>query len=483
MHTPPADALTPIPATPTASASAGTSKAEALAQRLAQAIARGQLPPGARLRSIRDCACQEGLARNTVIDAYNRLIARGWAEARPGSGYYVRPSSHIRPLPATRVSEAVDVVSLLREQLEQHYEVRVGDGRLPATWMQGADPGRLARQPRPGAGRTPQESTTFGYGTPWGYRPLRDTIARMLQERGIAADVRQVLLTQGANHALDLIVRHLLQPGDAVLVDSPGYYPLFGKLHLANTVMHGVPRQHNGPDLDALAQLAQQHRPKVFFTQSLGHNPTGGTLSLSKAHRLLQLAQQHDFLVVEDDPFADLMPPSAPRLAALDQLDRVIYVSSFSKTLSAGLRAGYIAASHATAVALCDLKMVTLVATSDLVERTVCQMIVSGQYRRHLARLKTRLGEAMPAAIRFLEQAGLHVQPPCPGGYYLWAELPAGTDELALVRAAAQAGIFIAPGRVFYPQRDAPGPAAMRVNVAHAGHALFQRFIQRLRGA
>lgn len=456
-------------------------KAEALANQLAQAIERGQLPTGARLRSIRDCAAQEGLARNTVVEAYNRLVARGWAEARPGSGYYVRqPAPAARTLPAAHVSEAVDVVSLLREQLEQHYEVRVGDGRLPAAWLQGADPGRLARLPRPGVRRA-DEDAAYGYGSPWGHQPLRQTIARLLQERGIGVDMRQVLLTQGANHALDLIVRHLLQAGDSVLVDAPGYYPLFGKLRLAKAVLHGVPRLPDGPDMEALAQLARQHRPKVFFTQSLGHNPSGGTLSLAKAHRLLQLAQQYDFLVVEDDAFADLMPASAPRLATLDQLERVIYVSSFSKTLSASLRAGYIAASAATAAALCDLKMLTLVATSDLVERTVCQLIANGQYRRHLAQLKARLHEALPPALEALAQVGLRVAPPCPGSYYLWAELPPGTDELALVREAAQAGIFIAPGRVFHPQRHgSPAPPAMRINLAYARHGLFLRLMRQL---
>lgn len=459
---------------PTAEVLSAT-KAEALASRLAQAIERGQLPPGARLRSIRDCAAKEGLARNTVVEAYNRLVARGWAEARPGSGYYVRPLAHARSRPAPHVSEAVDVVSLLREQLEQHYEVRVGDGRLPAAWLKSAGPVRMAHL-RSGKA---SESVANGYGSPWGYEPLRTTITRMLAERSIAADARQVLLTQGANHALDLIVRHLLQPGDAVLVDAPGYYPLFGKLRLAKAAMRGVPRQSDGPDMEALARLAQTVRPKVFFTQSLGHNPTGGALSLPKAHRLLQLAAQHDFLVVEDDAFADLMPATAPRLAALDQLERVVYVSSFSKTLAAGLRIGYVAASPAIAAALCDLKMLTLVATSDLVERTVCQMLASGQYRRHLAQLRTRLHEALPPALKALSQAGLRVAPPCPGSYYLWAELPAGTDELALAREAAQAGIFIAPGRVFHPQRDAAGQApAMRVNIAYAADGLFQRFMR-----
>src|SRR5690606_3706911 len=151
---------------------------------------------------------------NTVVEAYNRLIARGYAEARPGSGYFARKAPGQRTqAPAAHLSEAVDVVSLLREQLEQHYAVRVGDGRPPASWMEGSELGRHLR----GVRSDTWSQLEHGYGTPWGYLPLRQTIARLLHERAIQAEVHQVLLTQGANHALDLIVRQLLEPGDVVL--------------------------------------------------------------------------------------------------------------------------------------------------------------------------------------------------------------------------------------------------------------------------
>ncbi|MCV0440663.1 MAG: PLP-dependent aminotransferase family protein [Hydrogenophaga sp.] len=463
----------PAPPTPPDQPSPDT-KVEALFKRLAAAVDNGLLPAGSRLRSIRDCAEKEALSRNTVVEAYNRLIARGYAEARPGSGYFTRKAPGHRALaPAAHQSEAVDVVSLLREQLEQHYEVRVGDGRPPPSWMEGSELGRHLR----GVRATTWGQLEHGYGTPWGYLPLRQTVARLLHERAIQAEVGQVLLTQGANHALDLIVRHLLEPGDVVLVDSPGYYPLFGKLKLAKVEMVGVPRLHDGPDLDALQQLAAAHRPKVFFTQSLAHNPTGGSISLAKAHRLLQLAAQHGFQIVEDDPFADLMPASAPRLSALDQLERVIYVSSFSKTLSAGLRVGFIAGPQAIINALCDLKMVTIVSTSDFVERVVCELIVGGQYRRHLTRLKTRLEAAQRQSIRALQQAGLRLLCPYSGGYYAWIALPDGQGEIELARRAAAQGIFISPGAVFYPDRQST-QASMRVNVAYANDERFLRFLQ-----
>ncbi|AOW14481.1 GntR family transcriptional regulator [Hydrogenophaga crassostreae] len=449
-------------------------KVETLTAKLLKSIEQDALPAGTRLRSVRDAAQKEGLGVNTVVEAYNQLVARGFLESRPGSGFYVRKMPRAwTATPAPHVTAAVDVVSLLREQLEQHYEVRVGDGRPPASWMEGSELGRHLRRSR-AEGLTAIE---HGYGTPWGYQPLRETVVRLLGERSIQVHARQVLLTQGANHALDLIIRHLLEPGDKVLVDAPGYYPLFGKLKLAKVQMLGVPRLSDGPDLEALHALMKLHRPKVFFTQSLAHNPTGSSISLPKAHMLLRLAAEFDCLVVEDDPFADLLPAAAPRLAALDQLDRVLYVSSFSKTLSAGLRVGYIAGAPERISALCDLKMVTVVSTSDFVERVVHQLISAGQYRRHIARLKARLAEAHGPAVKALERAGVEVHPSDPGGYYLWVDLPRQSDELELVRDAASQGIFLAPGSVFYPDRQGPYPA-LRVNVAYAGDPRFIKFLR-----
>jgi DNA-binding transcriptional MocR family regulator len=438
-------------------------------------IEKGLHAPGSKLRSIRDAAHKEAVGINTVLEAYNRLTARGYVEARPGSGFYIRrgPSTWAQA-PAPHVSAAVDVVSLLREQLEQHYEVRVGDGRPPASWIEDSEIGRQLRRFRSGE----PDDMGHGYGTPWGYQPLRETIARLLAERGIQSDSRQILLTQGANHALDLIIRHLLNPGEKVLVDCPGYYPLFGKLKLAKVEMFGVPRLEDGPDLSVLHELLKNERPRLFFTQSLAHNPTGSSISLTKAHKLLQMAAEHGCMVVEDDPFADLHPPTAPRLAALDQLERVIYVSSFSKTLSAGLRVGYVAGAPQLISDLCDLKMVTMVSTSDLVERVVFQMVSAGHYRRHVQKLKTRLQELHPWAVKSLRRAGATVRSSDTGGYYIWVELPKGINELALIQKAATAGIFLAPGSVFYPTRTAH-PPALRINVAYASDPKFLSFIEK----
>lgn len=453
---------------------ASSSKVEALVAKLVATIESGTHAEGSRVRSVRDAAQKERLGINTVVEAYSRLVARGYLDSRPGSGYYVRKVTQRHThTPAAHVAQAIDVVSLLREQLEQHYAVRVGDGRPPAAWMSTLELHKLHQRSRV----KPSGAPDHGYGSPWGFLLLRETIARVLADRSIPANSRQVLLTQGANHALDLIVRQFLEPGDKVLVDSPGYYPLFGKLKLAKIDMLPVPRTADGPDLPRLASLLQAHRPKAFFTQTFAHNPTGGSISLAKAHKLLSLTAEAGCMVVEDDPFADLLPDASARLAQLDQLEHVLYVSSFSKTLSAGLRVGYIAGALERIQALCDLKMLTVVSTSDVVERAVYELMVSGQYRRHLNRLKSRLHEAHAPAIKALARNGVTVHPSSPNGYYLWVQMPTELDDLQLARKAAQHGIFIAPGSVFYPDRKAPQPC-MRVNVAYARDPMFLRFLK-----
>ncbi|UPG74712.1 PLP-dependent aminotransferase family protein (plasmid) [Roseomonas gilardii subsp. gilardii] len=440
------------------------SRVEAIVRAVSLRIDEGALQSGDRLASIRKAALEHRVSKNTMAEAYDSLVALGRIEARPGSGYYVRskPSAQAAQ-PRKHVVEALDLVSLLREQLDQHYELRPGDGRPPACWMEGSEIGvQFGR-----ANLLRGKAVEHGYGSSWGFGPLREHIALSLTERGIRCAPKQVLMTHGANHALDLIMRHLLEPGDTAFVDDPGYYPLFGKLRLSKVRVVGIRRLADGPDLMDLEEKLATERPKVFFTQSLAHNPTAGTLSLPTAYGLLLTAERHGFHIVEDDPFADILPATRPRLAGFDQLNRVLYVGTFSKTLSASLRVGYVAAQPALADALADIKLLTAVATSDHVERQVFGLIAGGHYRRHLRRLQTRVEAATAQALDELHALGLPVAAPVDRGFYLWLEMPPGTDEARLCRMAAERSIFLAPSTVFRPDRQA-GTAAFRINVAHA---------------
>ena len=435
-----------------------------LASKIGGLIEKGLLKPGARLPSIRAGSVEYGVARNTLVEAYERLVAIGYIRAQRGSGYYVCDlSSKPQDARPPHIVQAVDLIWLLREQLEQNYAVRVGDGRPPQAWMEGSE---LGRHLRPLELRT--RPVGEGYSTPRGYPPLRERIAVMLGERAIKVSASQILLTAGANHALDVLIRHLTQPGDTVLVDSPGYYPLFGKLRLAMVDVVGVHRTAEGPDCDDLAVKAERSKAKVFFTQSLAQNPTGNSISISCAHRVLQIASRFGISVVDDDPFSDLFPASSPRLAALDQLEHVIQVGTFTKTLSAGLRVGYIAAAERHIRMLIDLKMLTIVNSSGYVERIVNDLIVSGQYRRHLKRLNKRISDAQEVALRILNDLDIKILGDPFGGYYLWGDLPDHIDDIELARHAAEESIFIAPGSMFVPDRKLDKPAT-RINIAYVG--------------
>jgi DNA-binding transcriptional MocR family regulator len=453
-------------------AKGSSTRVDAIVADVKEEIARGIYAIGDRLPAVRVAAQRYAASKNTVAEAYDRLVSEGLLRAVAGSGYYAAQRGQgLRATPAPHFVEATDAVSLLREQLDPQFALRPGDGRPPPSWMESSELRRHFGAFRGGG------EVDFGYGSTEGYAPLRERIQQMLQERMITVEPGGLLLTNGANHALDLVIRQFLEPGDTVFVDEPGYYPLFAKLTLAKVRMVGVRRAADGPDLDDLRQKLLLHRPKLFFTQSQAHNPTGTSLTPAVAFALVQASEEWGFRIVEDDAFGDIVPASLPRLAALGRLDRVIHVGSFSKTLSASLRTGYVAAHPTLVGPLRDIKMVTTVATSDLVERFVFNLIHDGHYLRHLRRLRARVAKEWTATLAGLDSFLSEPDALPRIGYYLWLALPPGTDEAELCRRAAAEGIFVAPGSVFYPNRSDRRPPALRINVAHGADPRFLDFI------
>jgi DNA-binding transcriptional MocR family regulator len=315
------------------------------------------------------------------------------------------------------------------------------------------------------------------YGHPFGYLPLREQLASMLTDLGIAARPGQILLTQGVSQALELIIRCLLKPGDAALVDDPGYYNMFGNLRLHGVEMLAVPRTPDGPDLAVLEKLAASRRPKIYFTQSVMQNPTGTDMSPHVAFRVLQAAERHDFTIVEDDIFCELQTKATPRLATLDQLNRVIYTRSFSKTLSGSLRVGFVACAENVANELADVKMLTSITTSQFTERLVYLMLVDGHYRKYLSRLLQRLGEARVNVVRAFEGMGMELFAEPNDGMFVWARFPHIDDSLTLTEASQRDGLMLAPGAVFRPHLERS--PWMRFNVAVCEDMRVQRWLQR----
>lgn len=434
------------------------------------------LRPGMRLLSIRQFAAVQNVSRFSVVEAYDRLVALGYLQSRRGSGFYVAARAVPRKAeeqPA-RLDRAVDVVWLMRRMLDEGPEThKVGSGWLPRDWL---DENGIRRQIRALTRNRGGHLTEYGH--PFGYPPLRNQLQLKLAELGIGAEPRQIVLTHGASQALDIVIRYLLKPGDAVLVDDPGYYTLFGNLKLHGVRLIGVPRTYEGPDAGALERLAQEHHPKAYFTQSVVQNPTGTTMRPAVAFQVLQIAEKHDLTLVEDDVFADSYGGSAQRLASLDQLRRVIYVGSFSKTLSKSLRVGFLASRRQVAEDLADIKMLSCIGTSEFSERLVHGMLTEGHYRKYLERLRARLREVQAATLRKFEKSGLKIFCEPEGGLFVWARMPGKDNAVDIANRAAKVGIMLAPGSVFRPHLEAS--PWLRFNVAFCDSAKLYRFLDNL---
>lgn len=439
---------------------AATSLTEQIVDGITAKIERGLLSEGTRLPSVRGLAQSLAVSPFTVAEAYNRLVASGWIAARGTRGYFISPRTR-QPAPP-HMRAPVDEAWLLRRVYEDDaLTLPAGGGWLPSDWLYEEGVRAALRS----LARAPGEMLTR-YGHPQGLPELRTHLQWRLALRGIEAPAEQVVLTHGASQGLDLAIRLLVRPGSTVLVETPGYSNLLAALRAHGAQLIGVPRTAQGPDPDALERLAAQHRSTAFFTNTILHNPTGTTTSPAVAFRLLQLAERFDFRIVEDDPFADLSPHGGPTLASLDALKRVVYLGSFSKTISPALRMGFLAADSATVAAASQLKMASGLTGSSLNEVATLTILTDGHHRGHLERLRERLAAAQNRVCDRLGGLGWELFHRPTGGLFLWAAAPQGTDAERLTDDAAAAGIALAPGSFYLT--EAGDRAWFRFNAAWA---------------
>ena len=465
-----ADALPPV------LHGAERSLADQLASWLRLRIDEHALKPGTRLPSIRRFALEKGVSRSTVVEAYDRLIAEGCVESRRGSGFFVRvrrsrsmPEKAARPARAQSRQPPIDVVWLLRSMLRQSPATdHPGAGLLPPAWLDDQLVAGAVRAVGRSAG-----GSLLSYGVPEGYLPLRQQLAQRLAQADIGAAPEQIVTTHGVTHGIDLAARHFISPGDTVFVEDPAWYVMFGRFAAFGARVIGVPRGLDGPDTTVLANLLTRHQPKLFVVGTVLHNPTGTSISAANAHRLLKLADEYGFTIVEDDVYGDLHPGRALRLASLDQLKRVVYLGGFSKTLAANLRVGFVAAGAELAAQLADLKMLTGLTTPELTERVIARILAEGQYRRHLDRVRGKLDAARDRTARALEKMGARLFCEPAGGIFVWADF--GRDSNAIATEAAQHDILCAPGSLFSPTQL---PSTwMRVSAATCLNPSAMRFL------
>ena len=464
---------------------ASQSLTEQLCMRFADRIRNRLLAPGARLPSVRLCAEQQGVSVSTVVAAYDQLQAQGLVVARRNRGFFVRDLASNMPLPPANKAQfatksiantPVDAAALIRGMFQPvSPKPQPGMGVFPPDWLETSF---MAAAVRKVTTASALRDLSLHYGEPKGDSGLRRALSQKLAALNLHAEPGQIITTVGATHALDIISRTLLRAGDCVMVEEPGWAVEFARLDALGMRILPVPRTASGPDLAVMAQYCALHSPKLFVSVSVFHNPTGYCLTPGSAHRVLQLASQHNFHIAEDDTYSHLAPDHATRLCTLDGLQRTIYVSGFSKILAPGWRVGFMAAPPDLVERLLNTKLLATLTTPALLERALAWCIDQGQLRRHAERIRIRLDQARARSVKLALAHGCTFATE-PAGLFGWVET--GVDTDALAQRMLDEDYLIAPGSLFHAVRT-PG-TLMRINFATTQDAAFWKVFARLRDA
>jgi GntR family transcriptional regulator/MocR family aminotransferase len=451
-----------------------------LAEHIGGLIDAGRLRPGERLPASRELAAALGLSRNTVSRALEALASAGLLDAHVGRGTFVQPGSPrprrdlepdpraagrpfawpallarqvrtLRPPPGVGATGAVPV----------RFDFRAG--RVDATALPIAE---LQRAWQRALGRLPEHANDLD---PLGHEPLRAAVARSLAARGIGCGPGDVLVTTGAQQAFDLVGRALLDPGDAVALEQPGWFGAALAFRANGGDPIGVPVDAEGLRVDELARILRVRRPKLVYVTPAVQLPTGVSLSEARREALLALADHEQIPIVEDDYESELRlagGPTPPALKTRDRNDQVIYVGTFSKALFGGLRVGYVVAAKALLARLALLRAAATMQAPLVEQMALAELLATDVLERHVRRVRRCHAERARATLDALGAEmpeGVRVRPPA-GGSRVWLELPAGLDGEALAAAAAARGIACASGASFH--LDGAGPPALLLSFA-----------------
>src|SRR5687768_16429842 len=418
-------------------------------------IRAGTLRAGERVPSVRRLSRQQGVSVSTVLQAYQRLEDIGVIEARPQSGYYVRRQRHAVEEPAASrpPRRALNVeVNELADAMLAHANnpafVAFGSG-CPSPELFPLERVRrvlssIARRDREALGR---------YGLPPGTERLRRAVARRALDWGCRADYRELVTTTGCMEAINICLRAVTKPGDLVALESPTYYGFLQILQTLGLRALEIPTHpRTGISLEALELALAEHPVKAVLVMPNVSNPIGASMSDAAKKRLVELLASKNVPLIEDHIYAELQFDSpAPRAAkAFDRAGNVMLCSSFSKTLSPGLKVGWIEPGK-WGEQVRMLKFVASGGQTEIVELAVAELIESGGYERTLRGLRRRFEEQVDAARGVIAESfprGTRVTRPS-GAFILWVELPKGCDSVALFEKLLERGITIAPGPMF----------------------------------
>ncbi|MFB6154337.1 MAG: PLP-dependent aminotransferase family protein [Haloferacaceae archaeon] len=314
---------------------------------------------------------------------------------------------------------------------------------------------------------------------------LTDAVVERERERGIETDESEVLLTNGSTHAIDVVCHTFLEPGDEVFVEAPTFMGSLKLFQNYGVEVTGFPLDGDGLDVEAVASELAARRdegrslPKLLYTIPNFQNPTGTTLSLDRRRRLLELAAEYDFLVLEDDAYGDLRYDGedvAP-LRALDDSGRVVRVGTFSKTIAPGVRTGWVVADEAVAG---EVRTMSAGGTNTFTQSVLGRYCAEGRLGPNVEYLREAYEERRDHMLDCLAD---HMPPGTDwtepdGGFFVWVELPEDVDTDALLSVAADEGVLYLPGEMFFPGEEASN--ALRISFSHVSLEEMERGIEAL---
>lgn len=462
-----------------------------LQRSLRSLIQQGEWQPGMRIPAVPDLAERFKVHRLTVLKAMAGLKHTGWIQTVTGRGTFVADRLPLVPVfrapggfpfegSALRVHEG-ELGPWLGETLERAQNQQLlsfSAGFPPSDLLPGEALRRIYT-------RTMKElgSAAWVYSAPAGHPPYLEAVSNWLASEGEPLlpgwGMRAI---PGAQSGLALAVEALTAPGDRVLVESPCYVGTLALLRALGREAVPVPVDGNGLNPDRLASALQKGDAKLLILVATFHNPTGMTLSRARRERVLALTRAHGVPLLEDDTYADLRfsGQSVPSFRMLPGADHVLHVGSFSKSLAAGLRLGYVVAPESLLTRLTPVQEVHTIALPILSQAAVAQFIIEGGFKRHVTRLRRALRERRDAMLEALHAhfpREAEITEP-KGGMHLWVVLPEDFSSLELLKKAIPQGLGFAPGPLFFA--DGRGTNCLRLNFSTHEPGVTREAIARL---
>jgi DNA-binding transcriptional MocR family regulator len=429
----------------------------------------GAILPGTPLPSSRKLADTLGISRSTVYIAYEELQAMGYLKSRPGSYNVVQRRQSEVEIDASRKSSISWKSSAVPPAAALHrLSGRIAQDYVPSDT---SEPEKLIslgkldadvehfplREFKRSMNYVLQNMgpTILSYGTPKGYAPLREYIAHRSRLHGISVSADDVLITSGAQHAIDLVLRLLVRPGATVVTEVPTYGVILPLLRLFDANVVGVPMKDDGMDLAALERVLKKGSVALVYVMPNFQNPTGITTTHQHRERLLSLCTTYGVPLVEDGFEEDLKYYGKVDLPikSMDGRGVVIYIGSFSKALFPGIRMGWIIADRECIELLTSIRRFADLGTSKLLQVVMHHFCSSGYYDHHLKRLHRRFQRRMEHTLRVMRRVmpkGCSWTKPA-GGYTIWVRTPVTLDAASVERVFRARGVTVAPGWYFFP--------------------------------